>query len=328
MDTKYKFLSHIAYSDNIWYTLLATNTEYARKERIHMAEKKERQIIDVNSGTTTTQKRAKKKSPAAKKTATEAKVTKKAIITPENRKKAVKFRWGAAILWLLAIGAEVLTILVFNKTIYIPGNILTYILIGLGIDLALVIAGSLLWKKSNRLDPASEKNKVKFFLWNNMGLLAAIVCFVPLIILLLKEKDLDPKVKKIASIVAIIVAVIASAVSIDWTPVSAEDLAQAQSDAEAYTIDGNVFWTQFGKCYHLNEDCGSLKNSAKLYKGTVDQAFEANREKPCSFCASAEALEEYAKQSENDFDLGVDVSDSDLLDYVGDIFESDADLAA
>ncbi len=291
-----------------------------------MAEKKERQIIDVNSGTTTTKKTA-KKSPTAKKKTAEAKVTKKAIITPENRKKAVKFRWGAVILWLLAIGAEVLTILVFNKTIYIPGNILTYILIGLGIDLALVIAGSLLWKKSNRLDPASEKNKVKFFLWNNMGLLAAIVCFVPLIVLLLKEKDLDPKVKKIASIVAIVVAVIASAVSIDWTPVSAEDLAQAQSDAAAYTIDGNVFWTQFGKCYHLSEDCGSLKNSAKLYKGSVDQAFEANREKPCSFCASAEALEEYARQQSEGFDdLGV--SDSDLLDYVDDLFESETDLAA
>ncbi len=289
-----------------------------------MAEKKVRQIIDVNSGATTAApKRPKSTSPASKKAKADAKQTKAAIVTAENRKKAVTFRWIAVVLWLLAIGAEVLTILVFNGTIYMPGNILTYILIGLGIDLALVIAGSVLWKKSNRLDPASEKNKVKFFLWNNMGLLAAIVCFVPLIILLLKEKDLDPKVKKIASIVAIVVAVIASAASIDWNPVSAEDLAQAQSDAAEYTVDGNVYWTQFGKCYHLTEECGSLANSATLYKGTVDQAFEAKRSKPCSFCASEEAIAAYNEERDSYLD---DASASDIFDLADDIFASDSDF--
>ncbi len=282
-----------------------------------MAERRERQVIDVNSGTTTVKKKT-RKSPTDKKTSAEAKVTKKAIITPENRKKAVKYRIGAVVLWLLGVAAEVLTILIFNRTIYLPGNLLTYILIGLGVDLAFVVIGSILWKKSNRLDPASEKNKLKFFLWNNMGLFAAIVCFVPLIILLLKEKDLDPKVKKIATIVAIVVALIAGAASIDWSPVSAEDLAQAQSDADAYSIDGNVYWTQFGKCYHLDEYCSSLNNSAKLYKGSVDQAFEANRSKPCSFCASPEALELYANQSED-----LDVSYSDIFDSDERVTETD-----
>lgn len=276
-----------------------------------MAEKKERQIIDVNSGTATTAKKKAKASPAAKKAKADAKTT-KAIVTAENRKKAVKFRWIAVVLWLLAVGFEVLTILVVNKTIYIPGNILTYIIIGLVADLALVVAGSLLWKKSNRIDPASEKNKIKFFLWNNMGLIAALICFVPVIVLIFKEKDLDPKVKKIASIIAIVVALIACAFSIDWNPTSAEDLAQAQSDADAYTVDGNVYWTQFGKCYHLDEDCQTLQNSATLYKGTVEQAFEANRSKPCSFCASEEAIAEYTASKE--IDMGIDISGSDLLD--------------
>ncbi len=285
-----------------------------------MAEKKERQIIDVNSGTATTAKKTAKASPAAKKAKAEAKTTKAAIVTAENRKKAVKFRWSAVVLWLLAVGFEVLTILVVNKTIYIPGNILTYIIIGLVADLALVVAGSLLWKKSNRIDPASEKNKVKFFLWNNMGLIAALICFVPVIVLIFKEKDLDPKVKKIASIIAIVVAIIAAAFSIDWNPTSAEDLAQAQSDASAYTVDGNVYWTQFGKCYHLNEDCQALKNSATLYKGTVEQAFEANRSKPCSFCASEEAIAEYNANK----DVTASVSDSDLPDLSS---ASDSDIS-
>lgn len=284
-----------------------------------MAEKRERQIIDVNSGTATTAKKKAKASPAAKKAKADAKVT-HAIVTAENRKKAVKFRWGAVILWLLAVAFEVLTILVINKTIYIPGNVLTYIIIGLVADLALVVIGSLLWKKSNRIDPASEKNKIKFFLWNNMGLIAAIICFVPVIILILKEKDLDPKVKKIATIIAIVAAVVASLLSIDWNPTSAEDLAAAQSDAAAYTVDGNVYWTQFGKCYHLDEDCQSLRNSATLYKGSVEQAFEANRSKPCSFCASEEALAEYKGN------LDVDMSASDLLDLAADIVTSGSDI--
>ena len=44
-----------------------------------------------------------------------------------------------------------------------------------------LIIGSLLWKKANHIDPASEKNKVKFFLWNNMGLIVAVFAFVPVL---------------------------------------------------------------------------------------------------------------------------------------------------
>ncbi len=262
-----------------------------------MAEIREREIVRVSNGTTTKKKTA-KKAPAEKKKAVEAKVTKRVITTAAEKKKALTLRIIAAVMWLLAIAAEVLTILIINKTIYLGDSILTFILIGLGVDLAFVIAGSLLWKRSNRIDPISEKNKLKFFLWNNMGLFAAIICFVPLIILLLKEKDLDPKVKKIATIVAIIVAVIASLFSFTWNPVSEEDKAEALDLVSEYTVDGMVYWTPFGKCYHLDQNCGHIKNSAKLFEGEVGDAFEANRSKPCSRCASEEALAGYAAEQE------------------------------
>ncbi|MBP3414041.1 MAG: hypothetical protein J6L81_02430 [Clostridia bacterium] len=279
-----------------------------------MAEIRERQIIDVNSGKAAPARKRKPKasvkSPAEKKAKAEA-VQTHAIVTAENQKRAGKYRWGAVGLWVLGLALEVLTIMLINGFLYIPGNILTYIIIGLVADLVCVVIGSQLWKKSNRIDPASEKNKVKFFLWNNMGLIAALICFVPIIIFLLKEKDLDAKTKKIATIIAVIVALIAGLTSVEWNPVSAEDLAQAQSDASAYTDDGIVYWTPFGKRYHLDEDCQSLRNSATLYKGTVEQAFEAKRGKPCSFCASAEAIEQYKAEQ-----LEENAADFDIIDDV------------
>ena len=136
-------------------------------------------------------------------------------------------------LWVLALAAEVGAILILNGIWYIPEEQKLYWLIGaLAVDLILVIIGSQLWKKSNRLDPASKASKVKFFLWNNMGLIASVICFLPLIILLLTNKDLDGKTKKIATVVAVIVLIIASLFSIDFDPVSAEDLAEAQQTVE------------------------------------------------------------------------------------------------
>lgn len=295
-----------------------------------MAEKIERQIIDVGKKTTTAARKpaaktaAASKDPAKKKAKVQAAET-HAIVTAENRSRAVKYRIGAVILWLVALGLEILTILVINGTLYIPGNILVYIIIGLALDMGCVILGSQLWKKANHIDPKSEKNKVGFFLWNNMGLIASLICFVPVIIFLLKEKDLDEKTKKIATIVAIVVALIAGGTSIDWNPVSAEDLAEAQGQAEEYTVDGSVYWTQWGKCYHLDENCQSLKNSATLYKGDVNEAFEARRSKPCSFCASEEALAQYKADAGLTGIIEDTLSDGDIQDTAEELLGGIAD---
>jgi len=258
---------------------------------------------------------------------------KTAYVSAENKKKANGLRIGAVVLWLLAIALEVLTILIINGTLYIPGNQMVYIIIGIVLDLIFVVIGSQLWKKANRLDPCSEKNKLKFFLWNQMGVIAAVLAFFPLVLLLLKEDDLDPQTKKILSIIAAVAMLLSVGTSIDYNPTSAEDLAQAQSDAYEYSIDGNTaYWTTFGKCYHFNPDCHTIINSNPVYTGTVEEAFEANRTKPCSYCAIAEGEELFEKAgdiltSESDIYLGDYVSGTDLLENevsFGDILDAAA----
>ncbi len=254
---------------------------------------------------------------AAKKPAAKA-ASKPAYISAENQKKANGLRIGAVVLWVLAIAFEVLTILVINGTMHVGDYQMVAIIVGIVLDLACVIIGSQLWKKANHLDPCSEKNKLKFFLWNQMGVIAAVLAFFPLVLLLLKEDDLDPKTKKILSIIAAVATLLAVGTSIDYSPVSAEDLAAAQDDAAVYSLDGTSYWTTFGKCYHFNPDCHTIINSATVYRGTVEEAFEANRHKPCSYCATAEGEEVFDRgdlfASDSDLSFGDLISGSDLLD--------------
>lgn len=144
-----------------------------------MAQKKkvERKIVAANSGETT------KRSTA--------------VVSAANKSSATTKRILSVILWVAALAAEVGAILILNGTWYLPDDKSMYFLIGLVVvDLILVVIGAQFWKGANRLDPPSKKNKFTFYLWSQMGLIAAIICFLPLIILLLKNKDMDAKTKK------------------------------------------------------------------------------------------------------------------------------------
>ena len=214
-----------------------------------------------------------------------------AVVSAANKSSATTKRIFSIILWVVAFLAEVGAILMLNGTWYVPADKQMMFLIGLVvIDLILVVIGALLWKSANRLDPPSKKKKLSFFLLSQMGLIAAIICFLPLIILLLKNKDMDAKTKKLVSIVAAVALVIAALLSIDFSPTSSEDLAAAQELAMEVG-DGTAYWTQFGKSYHLDPNCHTLLNSSTIYEGTVEEAFAANREDPCNFCALTEAAE-------------------------------------
>ncbi len=215
-----------------------------------------------------------------------------AVVSAANKSSAATKRIFCAILWVIALASEIGSILILNGTWYVPDDKFTLFLIGLiVIDLVLVVIGALLWKSANRLDPPSKKNKLTFYLWSQMGLIAAIICFLPLIILLLKNKDMDAKTKKLVSIVAGVALVIAALLSIDFSPTSSEDLAAAQELAMEVN-DGTAYWTQFGKSYHLDPNCHTLLNSSTIYEGTIEEAFAANREDPCDFCALMEETTE------------------------------------
>lgn len=231
-----------------------------------MAEKKKKTIVSADSGkeVTNIEKKAPKKKEAA----------------PVGNAKGLRF--GAVGLWVLAIVMEVLALLVVLGKINLKFMPTLYQLIAfLVLDLAFVIIGAQLWKKANRIDPVSEANKLKFWLWNNMGVIACVVAFVPVIILMLTNKDLDKKTKTIATVVAIIALLIGGVCSYDFNPVSEEQ----QEAAISALGDENVFWSPFGKVYHTHDDCQSLNQSDTLTYGTVEQAIAANRTRLCAFCA-------------------------------------------
>ena len=235
---------------------------------------------------------AEKKAPVERKIVRANKSSAESFQDKQTRKsKASGFRVAAVILWLVAIGFEVLAILFNNGTLYTElfgiKDPFVWTIIAIVLDLICVIIGAQLWKKSNDIDPASEKNKVKFFLWNNMGVIAAIIALAPLIVIFLKDKKLDAKKKKILVIIAAVALGIAMLTGIDWNPASQEDLEAAQSEIG----DGTVYWTAFGKSYHLDPDCHTLSRSSTIYSGTIEEAFAANRNDPCDFCALEEAAE-------------------------------------
>lgn len=236
-----------------------------------MAEKKTKKYVSADSGTQTDApvKSGKKMKEAA----------------PVGNAKGL--RVGAVVLWVLALVMEVLALLVVLGKINLRFMPTLYQLIAfLVLDLVFVIVGAQLWKKANRIDPVSEANKLKFWLWNNMGVIACVVAFVPVIILLLSNKNLDKKTKTIATVVAIIALLIGGVCSYDFNPVSEE-----QQEAAINALgDEHVFWAPFGKVYHTHDDCQALNQSDALTYGTVEQAIAANRTRLCYFCAEKDNI--------------------------------------
>ncbi len=218
---------------------------------------------------------------------------------------ATGLRIGAAVCWLAAIGLEVLAYLLLIGKVNLKFMPTLYqAILAIVLDLVLVVVGSQLWKKANRIKPASKKNKVLFWLWNNMGFLVAVLAFLPLIVLVLVNKDMDKKTKTIVTAVAAIALILGGLGSYDFDPVSAEE-----QNAAIETISGDVFWTQFGKVYHTHDDCQALNRTDELTYGTVEQAIAANRTRLCSFCAKRDSIEGVRTD---------DVPVDDVLDVVTD----------
>ena len=194
-------------------------------------------------------------------------------------------RIGAIVLWVLAIVFELLALFVVLGKLDLKFSPLAQLIIFLVLDLACVIIGAQLWKKANHIKPASEKNKFTFWLWNNLGVIVCVVAFVPIIILMLVNKDLDKKTKVIAVVVAIIALLIGGVASYDFNPVSAEQLEAATS-----AITDDVYWSRFGHVYHTHDDCQALNRSEELTYGSVEQAVAANRTRLCKFCAARDDI--------------------------------------
>ncbi len=126
--------------------------------------------------------------------------------TPESKGKATTFRVIAAILWVLAIGAEAFAIFFVLRQDPVNMVLLIILLVVIG---ALAVGGSLLWKRANRLDPARKSDKVRFFVQNQLGAIITVIAFLPLIILIFTNKNMDGKQKGIAGAIAIVLLLVA-----------------------------------------------------------------------------------------------------------------------
>lgn len=206
-----------------------------------------------------------------------------------TRKNALPYRIFAVILWVLAIAAEVFAILIFTHkiefsfTVENPGWTISWI-VCIVLDLIFVVAGSLLWKKGNHLDPASKKNKVRFWLHNNLGVIVSVIAFAPFILIVLTDKNADKKSKTIAAVVAAAALVIAGLFSYDWNPLSQQEMLE-NADIET------VYWTASGTVFHAYDDCSHLNNTVELFKGTSSTAIENGKTRLCKTC-EARALRE------------------------------------
>ncbi len=210
-------------------------------------------------------------------------------VTPADAGSAKTKRILAVVFWVLAIACEVLALLVYMGKIDL-GFIspMAQLIIFLVIDFIFVVIGAQFWKQANHIDPISEENKVKFWLWNNMGVIVCCFAFIPfLIYVLFVDKDADPKMKKVAAIVAAVALALGIGLSYDWNPVSEEGKAQA----EATLAGQSVYWTQFGSVYHLDQDCQHLNRSSELYEGDVATAIENNKTRLCKTCAKNFSIE-------------------------------------
>jgi hypothetical protein len=196
--------------------------------------------------------------------------------TAESKSKATTFRVIAVLGWLVAIACQVWA---YFKLQEVPVNMAW--MIGL-IVVALIFAiiGNILWKKANRLDPASEKNKFKFFVQNQLGMIISVLAFLPMVILIFTNKNLSGKQKGILGTIAVAALAAAGLTGTEFNPASVEQYTEQTKQVELLNDGVNsVYWTPSGKSYHLYQDCGYIngKRTNEIFQGTVAKARELKK---------------------------------------------------
>jgi hypothetical protein len=162
----------------------------------------------------------------------EVDVTKEWRATHGQASAAKRLRIFAVLAWIVAIGGEITGIILLRQHKFDHGNL--PLLIGLLVGIAVfAIAGSLMWKAANKQDPARESDKARFFFQNQLGAIITLLAFLPLIVLIFMDKDMDPKNKKIAGGVGAVLAVVATLIGVSWKPPSVEQYTQDMNKCAA-----------------------------------------------------------------------------------------------
>ena len=195
------------------------------------------------------------------------------VASGESKAQARKLRLISLLAWVVAIGFEIGAIWMLGK----PPINTTWLVVLIVADLLFAIIGSVLWKKSNRLDPASQQDKVRFFVQNQLGLIIAVIAFLPLVILVFTNKNLSGKQKGIVGTIAVAALVLAGVTGVDLNPPSVEQYSEQTKQVEALNQGANhVYWTKHGKSYHLYSDCSYITGdkTVEIFEGTVAKARE------------------------------------------------------
>ncbi|MDN3444421.1 hypothetical protein QMA07_08815 [Microbacterium sp. APC 3901] len=222
--------------------------------------------------------------------------------TAVAKSRATMFRWIAAALWAIAIASEAVAIFWLLRqreyvgedgtlvrdpdtglleeqgvTAQFPQWAFITLLVLLVVIAALAITGSVLWKKANRLDPARRSETLRFFVQNQLGAIIAIVAFLPLIILIFLNKDMDKGQKATAGIVGIVLALLATLIGVDFDPPSVEQYTADQSAVIQLLGKDEVVWVDGGAVYHVCDEVSDIQTGSEKRTGTTAQAVEAGK---------------------------------------------------
>lgn len=195
---------------------------------------------------------------------------------------ALKLRLIALVLWMAAIGGELG--LVFGLLVGDRGvgtSEMVWLLAGVVVIAALALGGNLLWKKANRLDPARRSEPVRFFVQNQLGAFVALLAFLPLIVLILLDKDLSKGQKGLAAGVAAVLGALVFASGISLDPPSVEQYTEEQDSVIDAMGTDYVYWAEFSKVFHLCPEVSDLNGvrTEEIFEGTVAQAHEAGMDR-------------------------------------------------
>jgi hypothetical protein len=159
-------------------------------------------------------------------------ITREWRATHDQKSAATRLRIFAAIAWIIAIAGEVAGIVLLYRHTFDHGHLglLIALLVGIGV---FAVAGSLMWKAANKQDPARESDRARFFFQNQLGAIVTVIAFLPLLLLIFADKDMDPKNKKIAGGVGVVVAIIAALMGVSYNPPSVEQYTQDMNKCAA-----------------------------------------------------------------------------------------------
>lgn len=241
--------------------------------------------------------------------------------TADAKSQATKLRIFAWIGWVLAIGVEATLIFwVLRQWADRSDAANMWLLIG-GIVLTGVLAsvGSIFWKKANRLDPASKKDTVRFFIQNQLGAIMSIIAFLPLIILIFLNKDMNGKQKALAGTIGIVVAAIATfAFGADYSPPSQEQYAEESAIVTALNEGTDeVTWVKGGSVFHLCADVPDVNRESAdgtIYTGTVADAHAAGKDRLTKKWESEARVCGYTDEQISDASAALAAASADVTD--------------